>query len=266
MVSGCSDGIYIKCCLQFLVNETVEQVQWTDNSAARQLVCRQGVGRIRHLSGKLLWVQGLVLEKEISVGQVPAEWNFSDIGTKPLNRIRMLVLLSQVGAIEPISMRMIGQKEFEAVLERLMTEQNLKKISKAILRMTAIWYLESLVSTGAEATKFSKRDEPGGSCELAPQDANDSNETLWLWSLLSFMALLWTVFAAVVFRMLKNLSKDLEHCWNQAAAEDGFSGELEQRLNDLNQRVEFAEGLADRNSNRAELREESMQVSKMKSV
>ena len=49
MVSGCSDGIYLRRCLQFLVNETVEQVQWTDNSAARQWVCRQGVGRIRHL-------------------------------------------------------------------------------------------------------------------------------------------------------------------------------------------------------------------------
>jgi len=94
--------------LQFLVNETVEQVQWTDNSAARQLVCRQGVGRIRHLSGKLLWVQGLVLEKEISVGQVPTEWIYSDIGTKPLNRTRMLMLLNQIGAIDPITMRMVG--------------------------------------------------------------------------------------------------------------------------------------------------------------
>ena len=77
MISGCSDGICIKRCLQFLVNETVEQIQWTDNSTARQLVCRrQGVGRIRHLSGKLLWIQGLVLEKGISVGHVPTEWNY----------------------------------------------------------------------------------------------------------------------------------------------------------------------------------------------
>lgn len=141
MVSGCSDGIYKKCCLQFLVNETVEQVQWTDNSAARQLVCRQGVGRIRHLSGKLLWVQGLVLEKEISVGQVPTEWNYSDIGTKPLNRTRMLMLLNQIGAIDPISMRMVGQEGFEAVSKRMLSQQNLKKITNAILRMTALFGL-----------------------------------------------------------------------------------------------------------------------------
>ena len=49
---------------------------------------------------------------------------YSDIiGTKPLNRTRMLVLLNQVDAIEPISMRMVGQEEFEAVSERLVSQQ-----------------------------------------------------------------------------------------------------------------------------------------------
>ena len=64
MVSGCSDGIYIKRFLEFiLTGKEVDHYQWTDNSAARQLVSQQGVGRIRHLSGKLLWVQDLVLSK-----------------------------------------------------------------------------------------------------------------------------------------------------------------------------------------------------------
>ena len=46
MVSGCSDAIFIKRCLQFLVPEDVEHIHWVDNSAARQLVARQGVGKI----------------------------------------------------------------------------------------------------------------------------------------------------------------------------------------------------------------------------
>ena len=50
----------------------------------------------------------------------------------------------------------------------------------------------------------------------------------------------------------------MERCWNQTAAEDQFSGQLEQRINDLNQRIEFEESLADRN--KAELRDEIMQV------
>ena len=48
MVSGCSDGIYIKRCLEFLTGKEVQHYQWTDNSASRQLVSKQGVGRIRH--------------------------------------------------------------------------------------------------------------------------------------------------------------------------------------------------------------------------
>jgi hypothetical protein len=262
MVTGCSDGIYLRRCLQFLVNETVEQVQWTDNSAARQLVCRQGVGRIRHLSGKLLWVQGLVLEKEISVGQVPTEWNYSDIGTKPLNRTRMLMLLNQIGAIDsidPISMHMVGQEEYEAVSKRMMSQQNPKKITKAILRMTALLGLESVISTGAEATEISGSGGCGETCELAEPSANDSSETFWLWVFISCMVLLRLVFAT-----LKKLSRDMENCWRQAADEDKFSGRLEQRIDGLDRRIEFAKGLADRN--RTELHEEIQQVSNEVSI
>ena len=50
----------------------------------------------------------------------------------------------------------------------------------------------------------------------------------------------------------------MEDCW-QATDEDEFSGRLEQRINGLDRRIEFAEGLGDRN--RAELYEEIQQVS-----
>ena len=43
--------------MQFLTGDEIEQWQWVDNSAARQLIERQGVGKVRHLSGKILWMQ-----------------------------------------------------------------------------------------------------------------------------------------------------------------------------------------------------------------
>ena len=61
MVSGCCDGTFIKRCVEFLLSCPVRDFQWTDNSAARQLVARQGMGRIRHLSGQILWIQDTVL-------------------------------------------------------------------------------------------------------------------------------------------------------------------------------------------------------------
>jgi len=60
----------------------VEHHQLTDNSAARQLISRQGVGKIRHLSGKLLWMQSKVLDGDVIIHQVPTLWNYSDVGTK----------------------------------------------------------------------------------------------------------------------------------------------------------------------------------------
>ena len=70
MVSSSEDA-------EFLLSCQVQHFQWTDNSAARQLVARQGVGRIRHLSGKILWIQDAVLAGEVQVGQVPTMVNFS---------------------------------------------------------------------------------------------------------------------------------------------------------------------------------------------
>lgn len=78
MISGCCDALFIKRCAEFLLNESVEHWQYTDNSAARQLSSRQGVGRVRHLSGKLLWNQDLVLDKQLNVGQVATQWNYSE--------------------------------------------------------------------------------------------------------------------------------------------------------------------------------------------
>ena len=81
------------------------------------LVQRQGVGRIRHLSGKILWIQNLALQQEAAVGQIPTAWNYSDVGTKPLARNRLLVLLNQLGVTDPETLENIGQAEYELAAE-----------------------------------------------------------------------------------------------------------------------------------------------------
>ena len=57
LVSSACDGIYIRACAMFVLNGLVEHIQYTDSSSARQLACRQGCGRVRHVTGKLLWIQ-----------------------------------------------------------------------------------------------------------------------------------------------------------------------------------------------------------------
>ena len=63
-------------------------------------------------------MQNLVLEKEVNGGQVATQWNLSDIGTKPLAKQRLLVLLNQIGTCDPETLEMIGEEEFKAFEER----------------------------------------------------------------------------------------------------------------------------------------------------
>ena len=53
---------------EFALELQVMQVQFTDSSSARQLLGRQGCGKIRHLSGKVLWVQEKIKDGESHVG------------------------------------------------------------------------------------------------------------------------------------------------------------------------------------------------------
>ena len=70
IVSSRSDAIFLRRCLDFLLETAVLQVHYTDSSSARQLVSRQGCGKIRHLPGKVLRVQGKVHDGEVQMVQV----------------------------------------------------------------------------------------------------------------------------------------------------------------------------------------------------
>ena len=56
-VSGVTDLVYVSAAISFLTGIEPDRHTFLDSSSARQLVSRQGVGRVRHLQGKLLWVQ-----------------------------------------------------------------------------------------------------------------------------------------------------------------------------------------------------------------
>ena len=67
LVSLAADGIYLKRCLEFLVDEGVKHECLVDNSAALHLCHRRGPGKLRHIAGKLLWIQDLVAQEELQV-------------------------------------------------------------------------------------------------------------------------------------------------------------------------------------------------------
>ena len=79
VVSALADGIYIKRCLEFISNAVVFHFLLTDSSSARQLCAKQGVGKLRHVSGKILWIQQHVFTGDVKILQIPTEWNVADL-------------------------------------------------------------------------------------------------------------------------------------------------------------------------------------------
>ena len=72
----------------------------TDSSSARQLAAKQGVGKVRHLDGKIFWIQQHVLQGDVHLQQLPTVWNVSDLCTKALNQKRVKLLLHELNVCD----------------------------------------------------------------------------------------------------------------------------------------------------------------------
>ena len=126
-VSTCCDAIYMKRCLEFVFEQNVSIQLLIDNSAARQILMRAGVGRVRHLSVKILWLQQQVEKKMISVAAVASSANVADLGTKRLPCHTMRRLMYEVGVYDGSGR--VGVEEFE--------EHQQKALIKRVMSMTS---------------------------------------------------------------------------------------------------------------------------------
>ena len=69
----------------------------TDSNAAKGFVSRRGLGRMKHIDVKHLWLQKEVAQGKVSVEKVPGKANVADIGTKYLTRGEIVERLGVVG-------------------------------------------------------------------------------------------------------------------------------------------------------------------------
>ena len=74
MISTLSDGMFLKRCIEFIFDAEVEHCMFTDSSSGRQLAQRQGTGKVKHLSGKVLWIQDAVRNGLVVLSQIPTAW------------------------------------------------------------------------------------------------------------------------------------------------------------------------------------------------
>ena len=124
MVGGATEVIYLKECLEFVVNGfvSVEAVLRSDSAVGRGIAQRIGCGRVRHLDCGLLWIQEAIKKKIMRPAPISGQKNPADIGTKPLAGPRLRELLCRAGAIAEDGER-YGEEDLEAANQRATIRQ-----------------------------------------------------------------------------------------------------------------------------------------------
>ena len=97
MVTGCAEGLGMQSIARDLGWESEVRV-WTDSSAARSVGNRRGLGKLRHVELKWLWVQDAVKEGRVKLKTVPGSENVADHLTKPKTKVEVEGSLAKVGA------------------------------------------------------------------------------------------------------------------------------------------------------------------------
>ena len=158
-VSSSCDGIYLSRCLSLCSGLEVKiQIKLLiDSSSARQILLRSGVGRIRHLSVKVLWLQQKVESKEVDVSAVGTTDNIADLGTKRLNCNTARYLMHLCGVFD--GSELVGKAEFEhmqrkRMVNRIACNQNLLQVNQSTLQLTLMMQLPQVID-GVPNLQFS---------------------------------------------------------------------------------------------------------------
>eukprot|EP00435_Cladocopium_sp_Y103_P050419 s572_g15.t1 len=89
-----------------------------DNSAGRSFLLRSGVGRIRHISVRVLWMQQRVKEKGLIPSRVPSRDNPADLGTKRLSKDRMEYLMCMCKVFNMDTSEYVGMSAYDKIQEQ----------------------------------------------------------------------------------------------------------------------------------------------------
>ena len=100
--SGAARGLMIKNAINEMReaagrDDPLDMTVESDSTAAKGMVQRHGVGRVRHLATRYLWIQESQRSKDFIVSKVEGKENRADIGTKPVDRVTLERLLPRTG-------------------------------------------------------------------------------------------------------------------------------------------------------------------------
>eukprot|EP00435_Cladocopium_sp_Y103_P056043 s3048_g18.t1 len=129
--SGVCDALYLHHIVSFITDDDIDVLtSHMDNRAVKMLSLKQGGGRLRHINGRLLWIQSKVGSHELTIKQIKTLFNVADVNTKPLQRDRFLGLLYLLGftsdGVE------VGQDEFSRLQSKELVTGQVKMVSRIL--------------------------------------------------------------------------------------------------------------------------------------
>ena len=129
MLIGGTEGLAYRRLLEWLGFKVIWKLG-TDSSAARGFAFKEGVGRMRHIDLKILWLQRATATEGLNIYKVPGELNRANLGTKRLAqrqleqeaRMNGILDISEVGrqsVPEVHAVERVGMRPDLATLEEL---------------------------------------------------------------------------------------------------------------------------------------------------
>eukprot|EP00435_Cladocopium_sp_Y103_P000040 s2725_g1.t1 len=134
-------GLYIGRLWEFLVRKDVSIAVVIDSSSGKAFAQRLGVGRMKHIDVKFLWLQRCVKEQLLAMESVGTLFNVADLGTKKLNKVRRLFLMFLMNIVEfndeldcyvPV-----GEDEYNDHMQKKMIGQNMKAVRQVMAQTIA---------------------------------------------------------------------------------------------------------------------------------
>ena len=76
---------------------SVNLLVWSDASAARAVASRRGLGKVRHLHTRFLWLQDIIAQKAAGLRTIPGKSNPADAFTKALTQQELDAHMGRLG-------------------------------------------------------------------------------------------------------------------------------------------------------------------------
>ena len=219
--SGVCDAYYLQHIVEFVTNGNCNILTLqTDNSGVRMLSLKFGVGRLRRIRGRMLWLQERMATHELDIRQVPTLQNIADLNTKGHSKNRFLALLHMFGFVTWKGLY-VGEDEFakqqakEAMKKHVklvgqvlkikngsehsgVTSADLYQTAKRVLRILSTCSLMELADGCKEFCTSSSADS--GKC-VSPAEALGQSGSSWLFFSLKIMLTLCVIVGLGLFWM-----------------------------------------------------------------